>query len=180
MAGTYPVTSGVMHREWSKPAVRPPKKEGEILGQSKDSGLPSPPGFLAFCNCFHHSWLSCHNWKFSKPLNYLEVGEKLWLGIRVLTLEKYQLPLTASALIRDQGFPCVSWEGYSQTFHLNLETQGSSLFLGADTTIYIKQMFWKLAVHGSNFSFPQGLMLAKYWYSKQTMCFIVWKKNRPP
>lgn len=67
-----------------------------------------------------------------------------------------------------------------RTFHLNLEMQGFLLFLGADTTIYIKQMFWKLAVHGSNFSFPQGLMLAKYWYSKQTMCFIVWKKNRPP
>lgn len=74
----------------------------------------------------------------------------------------------------------VSGKVIFRTFHLNVEMQGSPLFLGADTTIYIKQMFWKLAVHGSNFSIPQGLMLAKYSYSKQTMCFIVWKKNRPP
>lgn len=75
---------------------------------------------------------------------------------------KIPTPSHCKCFSRDQGCPHVSREAYFQTFHLNLGTQGSPPFLGADTTIYIKQMFWKLAVHGSNFSFPQGLMLAKY------------------
>lgn len=30
------------------------------------------------------------------------------------------------------------------------------------------------------FQFPRSLLLAKYQYSKQTIQFIVWKKNRNP
>lgn len=51
-----------------------------------------------FSHHFHYSWLSCHNWRLSKASNYVELGGKLWFGIQVLTLEKYQVPFTTSAL----------------------------------------------------------------------------------
>lgn len=84
------------------------KEEPEATARTLDS--QPLLGSAACSNYIPCSWLSCHNWRFSKPSNYIELGGKLWFGIQVLTLEKYQLPCTTSALACYWGLLCMSLE----------------------------------------------------------------------
>lgn len=123
------------------------------LGHSRSLAL-SAGGFLypltAPC-----SWLSCH-WTFSKPSNYIELQEEIMIWTSSVDTWKIPTPFQPSVLARPWGGALCAcpWKGDFPNVPWNMEMPGPPLFLGADTTIYIKQMFWKLAVHGSNFGFP--------------------------
>lgn len=124
------------------------------LGQSRSPGLERRR-FSVPSDCpLQLAQLS--HWTFSKPSNYIELREEIMIWTSSVDTWKIPTPSQPSVLARPWGGALCAcpWKGDFPNVPWNMEMPGPPLFLGADTTIYIKQMFWKLAVHGSNFSFP--------------------------